>query len=125
MDVNELKALADAYETAYEARLSADKTAALLKEVEVDAKQALIIAMQEAKAENVVGTNKLFTLKQKEQPIIDNWEKLAEHILTTGDLSLIQRRISTTAAAEQMAAGETIPGVGTMVVFEISRGKKL
>ena len=42
---------------------------------------------------------------------VTDWESVYQHIQTTGDFSLIQRRISSTAYRELLNMGEAVPGL--------------
>lgn len=61
-------------------------------------------------------------LIQKDKPIVDDWQKLYEHIAKTGEFELLHRRLTETAVLERRADGETVPGVGWFPVFDIKVG---
>lgn len=44
-------------------------------------------------------------------PVVDDYDKLQEHLLATGDLHLLERRVSSRAYREMLEAGEDVPGV--------------
>jgi seryl-tRNA synthetase len=44
-------------------------------------------------------------------PDVADWDALYEHIITTKDFSLLQRRVSSTAYRELLKIGEAVPGL--------------
>tara|TARA_S200000501_G_C20782752_1_gene725791 strand:- start:729 stop:1127 length:399 start_codon:yes stop_codon:yes gene_type:complete len=44
-------------------------------------------------------------------PNVTDWDKFYEHCLDTEQLTLFQRRVTSTACKELWAAGESIPGI--------------
>ena len=44
-------------------------------------------------------------------PVIENDEIFFEHVLTTGDIHLLERRPSVRAFRETMESGDTVPGL--------------
>ena len=51
------------------------------------------------------------SIKEETVPDVHDWDALYEHIKQTGDFSLIQRRVSSTAYRELLKLGENIPGL--------------
>ena len=44
-------------------------------------------------------------------PVIKDYDELSAHIIATGDVHLLQRRVSSAAFREILAAGGSVPGV--------------
>ena len=53
-------------------------------------------------------------------PDVTNWDKLYEHVQETGDFSLIQRRVSSTAYRELLKLGEQVPGLESRTIRRIN-----
>lgn len=51
------------------------------------------------------------SIKEETVPDVHDWDALYEHIKQTGDFSLIQRRVSSTAYRELLKLGENVPGL--------------
>ena len=53
-------------------------------------------------------------------PDVTDWDKLYEHVINTGEFSLIQRRVSSTAYRELLKMGEAVPGLEPRTVRKIN-----
>ena len=53
-------------------------------------------------------------------PDVSDWDALYAHIIATGDFSLIQRRVSSTAYRELLKMGEAVPGLQPRTVRRIN-----
>ena len=53
-------------------------------------------------------------------PDVSDWDALYEHVIATGDFSLIQRRVSSTAYRELLKMGEAVPGLQPRTVRRIN-----
>jgi len=51
------------------------------------------------------------SIKEETVPDVHAWDALYAHIIQTGDFSLIQRRVSSTAYRELLKLGENVPGL--------------
>ena len=51
------------------------------------------------------------SIKEETVPDVHDWDALYAHIIQTGDFSLIQRRVSSTAYRELLKLGENVPGL--------------
>ena len=51
------------------------------------------------------------SIKEETAPDVHDWDALYAHIISTGDFSLIQRRVSSTAYRELLKLGENVPGL--------------
>ncbi len=53
-------------------------------------------------------------------PDVSDWDALYAHVIATGDFSLIQRRVSSTAYRELLKMGEAVPGLQPRTVRRIN-----
>lgn len=53
-------------------------------------------------------------------PQAEDWDAFYKYVLKTRDFSLLQRRLSTSAIAEQWEGGKKIPGVKAFQVVKVS-----
>jgi plasmid maintenance system killer protein len=53
-------------------------------------------------------------------PEVLDWDSVYEHVVTTRDFSLIQRRISSTAYKELLKLGEGVPGLSPRIIRKIN-----
>ena len=53
-------------------------------------------------------------------PDVADWDALYAHVIATGDFSLIQRRVSSTAYRELLKMGEAVPGLQPRTVRRIN-----
>ena len=60
------------------------------------------------------------SIKEETVPDVHDWDALYEHIKQTGDFSLIQRRVSSTAYRELLKLGENVPGLQPRVIRRIN-----
>lgn len=51
------------------------------------------------------------SINEETVPDVVDWDALYEHIISTNDFSLIQRRVSSTAYRELLKLGENVPGL--------------
>ena len=53
-------------------------------------------------------------------PDVSDWDALYAHVIATGDFSLIQRRVSSTAYRELLKMGEAVPGLQPRTIRRIN-----
>ena len=51
------------------------------------------------------------SIKEETVPDVHDWDALYAHIISSGDFSLIQRRVSSTAYRELLKLGYNVPGL--------------
>lgn len=51
------------------------------------------------------------SINEETVPDVTDWDALYQHVIATGDFSLIQRRVSSTAYRELLKIGENVPGL--------------
>lgn len=94
-----------------DARLDAEKVAARFKEDEDSMKSWLLDVFDKQRYEGMVIGGKITGIAYREVPVVADRLELESYILSTGDLTLLQFSISTTAVNEHLDNGETIPGI--------------
>lgn len=60
------------------------------------------------------------SIAETEVPESEDWDAVYSHIMETGDFSILQKRMSSTACREMWKLGETIPGVQPRTVRRIN-----
>ncbi len=103
-------------------RLAADKVAAALKETEDGLKDQLIERLKKLANKAVSNGDRLIQLVVKDKPTVqkENWPILHKHILKTGQIDLLERRLSVSAVEARWEIGEKVPGVSAIPVETIS-----
>jgi hypothetical protein len=120
MEIGELARLADSYIAAREARLTLQKEVDKLQEQESEHKATLMAALSSAGAMGVAGHKGRVTLVTKTEPTVRNWEEFYAYIVRNDAFDLLQKRLSAPAVRERWEAGETVEGVGTIPVTNLS-----
>jgi hypothetical protein len=115
----ELEAALRQWRDLRESRLAQDKISAKLKEQEDAARENIIATMQHQLYDGVVIGERVMGLSTKQISIVDDAPTLTQWILDTGNLAVLQFRLSESTIAEMESAGETIPGVGKMEKFNL------
>ena len=104
-------------------RLDMDKIAAKLKEQEQKLKDFVISAMRLQVYDGVVIGGRVTRVTEKEVPIAGDRQEIEKYVYEHQALDILQFRLSSTAIAERMGAGETIPGVEFMSTYDLSDKK--
>ena len=119
----EIETAVVAWRATREQRLAKEKEAAKIKDREQELRLWLVEAMSSQKYEGVVINDRITTVAVKEVYIVEDQQALADYILETRELDLLQFRLSTSAVALRAEAGVTVPGTGTMRQFDLSDRK--
>lgn len=53
-------------------------------------------------------------------PEVTDWDQVYDHVIQTGDFSLMHRRISSTAYKELLKLGQGVPGLAPRIVRKIN-----
>lgn len=53
-------------------------------------------------------------------PEVTDWDQIYQHIINTGDFSLVQRRVSSTAYKELLKLGEDVPGMQPRTIRRVN-----
>jgi seryl-tRNA synthetase len=64
------------------------------------------------------------TMQRKVKYALSNWEEFMAYVVETESYDLLQKRISTKAVGERLAADEEVPGIQGVQVFTVSIRKK-
>lgn len=91
-------------------RLAADKVANKLKEKESELKSFILEAFKEEKWEGMLIDGRTTGLSTKLVPTVADKEKFMAYVRETGDLDLLQFRLSTGAVDERRSNGVVVPG---------------
>ena len=86
------------------------------KEKELKAQQREIdsqisIRMQEQGLDKISNYGCTVSLKTDIVPTVEDWDQLYDHVVTTKQFELLQKRMSATAYRELLATGMDVPGV--------------
>jgi heterodisulfide reductase subunit A-like polyferredoxin len=119
----ELAKIADEFWLAYQNRLKADKIAAELKEIESKLSSVLMREMLNQDMTAIGGHLVQLALTKSDEPTLNKkeFDKFAEFVLASKDLSLLERRINKAAIKERWAAGVKVPGVISFPVYKLSK----
>lgn len=108
---------------AREARLELDRKAAKLKSVEDGLKSFLLEAFKQQKLEGMLIGGKVTGLTTKRIPIVEDKEKFLSYIRETGELDLLQFRLSPEAVRVRAEEGVEVPGIGEMDTYDLFNRK--
>lgn len=112
--------LADQYYTQRLKRLEADREAAGLKKEEDRFFSQLLASVKETGASKVVGNLCVVVPDQKPKTTIESWAEFCQHLHKTREYELLEKRVSSIAVAERVAAGKTVPGLKVEMVDTLS-----
>lgn len=100
-------------------RLEAEKVANKLKERETEFKTFVLEAFKQQKFEGMLIGGRMTGLSTKEVATVSDKEALVRYILATGQLDLLQFRLSTGAVDERKENGEEVPGTEYIDVYDL------
>ena len=103
-----------------EKRKQIEANADLIRGEERELEQHLIAELRKVNGTAISGITAKIAIKTKDVATAKNWQQIYDHIIATADFSLLQKRLSTTAIAEQWADGRVIPGVVPYPVTTVS-----
>lgn len=123
LSATELATLADKYWTLRQQRLTADKVAEDLKTQESQAEATLLQQMLAQRITAVGGQLVRLTLPTTPEykPAVQDWRAVYDHILATGDFSLLQKRVSEAAVKERWQVDAEVPGISRFPVYKLSK----
>jgi len=113
-------AIANQYFKAKEQRLLADKTAAQLKETETSLKQQLMDTLHSQGLNSVGDKQRVYAIVTSDEPQVEDWARLYQHVQNTGEFELLFRRINPAAVKERWELKKAVPGVGKFPVEKLS-----
>lgn len=114
--IDELDRLRDA-RRAYEALAEKER------EREKALEEAIFAKFDKAQLEGARGKRAQATIARREHATIEDYDALARHIRKTGELDLLQRRLSGPAVRERWEEKKAVPGVGKFVDLRLSLTK--
>lgn len=82
-----------------------------LKEEETKIEDAIFAKFKNADLEGARGKLAQASISRSDVPTVDDWDAFAKHVLKTGELDLLQRRVAVEAWRERLAAKVAVPGV--------------
>lgn len=101
------------------ARLEQDKVAAKLKKEEESFKGFILEAFKQQQFEGMIIDGRSTGLTTKKIPSVSDKEKFMAYIRETGELDLLQFRISTGAVDERVANGVEVPGTEYVDYYDL------
>lgn len=117
MNINQL------IEKRAEVKASMDQLNRELKALRETQDQLDVLLLKKMDAEGLARTanqRASVSINEDTVPDVTDWEELYQHIMSTQDFSLIQRRVSSTAYKELLKLGESVPGLQPRVVRRIN-----
>lgn len=100
-------------------RLEANRVTEALKDEENAMSSWLLEVFKQQKFEGMLIGGRITGLSDKEVPAVSDKEELMQYIRKTGELDLLQFRLSTGAVEERTEAGVKVPGVEYITVHEL------
>ncbi len=114
-----LGACADLYADLRDDRLAKDRESAVLERKEKFVKTFLTTRLAKGDDRGAVGRHHRVHVESEDVYQVEDWEKFYAHIKKTGDFTLLNRALNSTAVEEQIAAGKKIPGVRAVPVLKL------
>lgn len=102
-----------------QARLDAEKVAQKLQSKETALKSYLLETFHEQRLEGMLIGGRSTGLSSKNVPIVSDKEKLLSYIRETGELDLLQFRLSNKAVDERFENGIQVPGTEYKEVYDL------
>lgn len=94
-----------------------------IKELRAESDYLDVLLLKKMDAEGVSRTaNDAASVSINEDTVPDviDWDALYEHVTSTQDFSLLQRRVSSTAYKELLKMGENVPGLSPRTVRRVN-----
>lgn len=101
------------------ARLEANRVTEALKEEETKMSSWLLEVFKQQKFEGMLIGGRITGLSDKSVPAVSDKEALMQYIRKTGELDLLQFRLSTGAVEERTQNGVKVPGTEYITVHEL------
>lgn len=92
-------------------RLEIEKEADVLKTQQKELEDHILQSFSKASIDGAKGRVATAAVTRSVVPDVKDWDALLAHIKKTGELDLIQRRVSTEAARARWDEGVVVPGV--------------
>ena len=94
-----------------------------LKELRAEQDYLDVLLLKKMDAEGVSRTANdaaSVSINEDTVPDVTDWDALYEHVTSTQDFSLLQRRVSSTAYKELLKMGEQVPGLSPRSVRRVN-----
>lgn len=121
--MNEDTTINELIKTRAEVKQSMDSLNRELKALRETQDQLDVLLLKKMDAEGLSRTanqQASVSINEDTVPDVTDWEELYQHVIATGDFSLIQRRVSSTAYKELLKLGEAVPGLQPRTVRRIN-----
>lgn len=115
--VGDLIALAAQYR---DEKRELDKKSTELGAALEETKFEIMRRMNELGVEQLSGAGMTVTLSETVVATVEDWEALNAHILESGELFLLERRVSSKAYREKLAAEEAVPGTKPFTKYALN-----
>ena len=122
MELMELSALVDEYDSLRNERLAADKVAALLKKRESAVAERLIEEMCAQDTFFCASKSRRVKMTPISKPKAVDWGIIYAYMKENDAMDLVQRRLHETAINDRIEEGEEIPGIQFIQVNKLSIG---
>lgn len=111
------------YITIRQQRLALQKEVDILDQKEKNLKAELVEMLvatdkdklTEVHGDVIIGVRMICT----DEPNVENWSDLLQHIKETGAIDLLQKRITPNAVRQRWEEGMTIPGVSSIIKYDV------
>lgn len=123
MELAEWKKVVDEYKATRDRRLAEQKLVDKIKEHEDALKEQILSHLRDQESPVVGGTTHQATRVVSNEPTVEDWDKLYEHIYDQQAWDLLQKRLGTAAVKLRWDEGEEVPGVGAFPVEKLSLTK--
>jgi hypothetical protein len=115
-----LGSVADLLYMSRQDRLEEMQTVKEMTAFETRLKDYLIDNLPKSDASGVAGKVARATITTKKVPTVEDWDAFYAYIKKTNAFDLLNRALNTAAAIERIDNGETIPGLGSFTVVQVS-----
>jgi len=103
-----------------EARLRMERQAEAIRHFETGLKSWIVEVFKGQEQEGVLIDGRITSLTTRPQATVEDKEKFLKHIRETGELDLLQYRLSTSAVDLRKEDGKEVPGVIYIDVYDLS-----
>lgn len=116
----ELALKVDAFKALSDSRKEKQKEVDALYEHEKVLRNELVLLLRQENIDAVGGKLATVSLLCKEVPICEDWDAFWTYARDHDAPELLHRRISEKAVKERQEAGEIVPGIGTLIHYDLS-----
>lgn len=120
MKPEELSLKVDAFKSLSDKRKEMQKEVDALYAHEKVLREELVLHLRQQNIGAIGGKLATITLVEKSVPICDDWDAFWKYVRDHDAPEMMHRRISDKAVKERIEAGEIVPGIGTLVSYDLS-----